>query len=50
MYLEAFCRVLSLLVEMCGLAASNLFRGKRKRLLAAVKNFTLDGYLALQKT
>ena len=58
MNLEAFCRVLPLLVETMGafffllvslLAEANHFLEREKGLLAAVKNLILDGYLALQK-
>ena len=57
--LEAFYRVLSLLVETCGRlllplemssSSSNLLSGKEKRLLAVAKILTSNGYLALHKT
>ena len=59
MNLEAFCRVLPLLVEMCkrllltpckSLSEKNHFLERENGLLAAAKNLISDGYFALQKT
>ena len=59
MYLEAFYRVLALLVETCGRlllppckSSSSIkpLSMEEKGLLAVAKNLTSDGYLALQKT